>query len=99
MAPEVGKEFCVLVEPEELTDDLDGNDFRVAERGSWSACSEAPELSDTVINEAEDGHDEGAKIHKREDLRHVGCYWLNTERTRRSSVLLKSSKKLAHGVS
>jgi hypothetical protein len=65
VAAEVGKELRVFVYPQELTDNLDGEHFGVAERGSWSACPETPEFSDTVVDEAEDGNDEGAKIHER----------------------------------
>src|SRR5215212_446447 len=66
VAPEVRKEFGVFVEPEELTDDLDSQYFRVTERGSGSALSEAPEVLESVIYEAEDrDDDEGAKIHKK----------------------------------
>jgi hypothetical protein len=65
---EVGEELRVLVEPQELADDLDGEDLRVGKRGSGSACSEAPEARESVVDEAEDGHDEGAKIHESGDL-------------------------------
>src|SRR5215212_1022203 len=65
VAPEVGKEFRVFVESQKLADDLDGDDFGVAERGGGSAPSEAPEVGNAVVYEAEDGYDEGAKIHKR----------------------------------
>jgi hypothetical protein len=65
VAPEVRKEFCIFIESQELTDDLDGEHFRVAQRGSWSAPSETPEVLESVIYEAEDGYDEGAKIHKK----------------------------------
>src|SRR5829696_3321286 len=65
VALEVRKEFGVFVEPEELTDDLDSQYFRVAEGGSGSALSEAPEVFKLVIYEAEDRNDEGAKIHKK----------------------------------
>ena len=61
VAPEVRKEFGVFIEPEELTDDLDSQYFRVTERGSESALSEAPEVLESVIYEAEDrDDDEGA---------------------------------------
>ena len=65
VAPEVGKELRVFVYPQELADNLYGEDFGVAERGSGSAPSEAPEVLESVIYEAEYGYDEGAKIHKR----------------------------------
>jgi hypothetical protein len=68
VAPEVSEEFGVFVEPQELADDLDGEDFRVGERGSGSAGSEVSEVLESVVDEAEDGYDEGAKIHESEDL-------------------------------
>jgi hypothetical protein len=81
VAPEVRKELRVLVYPQELADDLDSEDFGVAERGSGSAPSEAPEVLESVIYEAEYGYDEGAKIHKRRPpLRLSGAIWINTER-------------------
>jgi hypothetical protein len=81
VAPEVRKEFCVFVESQKLTDDLDSEDFSVAERGSGSTLSEAPEVLKSVIYEAEDRYDEGAKIHKRRPpLRLFGAIWVNTER-------------------
>jgi hypothetical protein len=58
VAPEVGKELRILVYPQELTDDLDGDDLRVKECRGGAACSKAPEVSDAVINEAEDRDDE-----------------------------------------
>jgi hypothetical protein len=64
VVPKVRKEFRVFIESQELADDLDGEHFRVAERWSGSTCSETPEFSDTVVDETEDGHDEGAKIHE-----------------------------------
>jgi len=98
VAPEVRKELRVLVYPQELADDLDSEDFGVAERGSGSAPSEAPEVLESVIYEAEYGYDEGAKIHKKTSATSLWCYW-STPSVGRSSLLLKSSKKLAHGVS
>jgi hypothetical protein len=68
VATEVGEDLRVFIEPQELTDDLDGDNLRVKECGSGSACSEASELSDTIVYEAEDGDDEGAKIHESGDL-------------------------------
>jgi hypothetical protein len=91
VAPEVLEEFGVFVEPEELTDDLDGEHFRVAERGSGSACSEAPEVHESVVYEAEDGYDEGAKIQEKTSAT-SGAIEL-TPSVGRSSVLLKASKK------
>jgi hypothetical protein len=99
VAPEVGKELCIFVEPQELTDHLDGEHFRVGERWGGSTLSEAPELSDAVVDEAEDGDDEGVKIHKKKtSATSLWCYW-STPSVGRSSPSLKSSNKLAHGVS
>jgi hypothetical protein len=97
VAPEVRKELGVFVEPEELTDDLDSQYFRVTERGSGSAFSEAPEVLESVIYEAEDRDDEGAKIHRKTSAASGAIG--STPSVGVSSVLLKSSKKLAHGVS
>jgi hypothetical protein len=96
VAPEVRKELGVFVEPEELTDDLDSQYFRVTERGSGSAFSEAPEVLESVIYEAEDRDDEGAKIHRKTSAASGAIG--STPSVGVSSVLLKSSKKLAHGV-
>jgi hypothetical protein len=68
VAPEVLEEPFVFVYPQELADYLDGEDFRVEEHRSGSTCPEAPEVLEPVIDEAEDGYDEGAKIHESEDL-------------------------------
>jgi len=97
VAPEVLEEFRVFVEPQELTDDLDGEHFRVGERWGGSACSEAPEVHESVVYEAEDGYYEGAKIQEKTSAT-SGAIEL-TPSVGRSSVLLKSSKKPAHGVS
>jgi hypothetical protein len=68
VAPEVSEELRVFVEAQELADDLDGENLRVEERRGGSAGSEAAEARDPIVDEAEDGHDEGAKIHESEDL-------------------------------
>ena len=67
VAPEVRKEVCVFVESQELTEDLDGVSTSESQSAweFWSACSsEAPEILEAVVDEAEDGHDEGAKRSK-----------------------------------
>jgi hypothetical protein len=68
VTPEVGEELCIFVESQKLTDDLDGEDFGVAERGGGSACSEASEVGYAVVYKAKDGDDEGVKIHESRDL-------------------------------
>jgi hypothetical protein len=65
VAPKVRKELCILVYTQELADDLDGEHFRVTERGGGSAPSEMSEVLEPVVYEAEDGNDEGAKIHEK----------------------------------
>ena len=85
--------------PRKLADELYGKHLRVAQRGGGSTCSEAPEVLDVVVYEAEDSNDEGAKIHnRRPPLRLSGAIG-STPSVGRSSLSLKSSKKLAHGVS
>ena len=54
----------VGVEPEELSDDLDGEDLGVGELGGRPALADAASL-EPIVYEAEDGHDEGAKIQER----------------------------------
>ena len=64
VAPEVRKELCIFGESQKFADDLDGEHFRVAERWGGSAASDAL-LFEPVVDEAEEGHNEGAKIHER----------------------------------
>ena len=96
VAAEVQKECPIFIESQELTNYLDGEHFRVRKRRSRFARSETPEVSDAVVDEAEDGNDEGAKIHKRRPpLR-----WLvwSLPSVGRSSLSFKPSRKLAHEV-
>jgi hypothetical protein len=60
-------DVLVGVEAQELAYDLDGEDLRVGELGRRAALANATIL-ELVVDEAEDGHDEGAKIHESEDL-------------------------------
>ena len=64
MLPEVPKDRLVGVEPQKLTDDLDGKDLSVRELGSWAALTNTASL-EPVVDEAEGGNDEGAKNHER----------------------------------
>jgi hypothetical protein len=89
--------LCVFVYPQELTDDLDGEYLGVAERGSGPTCSQTPELSYAIVDEAEDRYDESAKIHKKTSAT-SGAIGL-TPSVGRSSVWLKSSRKHAYEVS
>ena len=52
------------VDAEKLSDDLEGEDLGVGKLRSGTAPSDATPL-ELVIDEAEDGDDEGAKIHQR----------------------------------
>ena len=96
MTPEVTKDRLVGAQTQELTDDLDGEDFCVGKFGQGSTCSKGPVL-DSVVYEAEDGDDEGAKIHGKRppSLRLV---WAPSS-VGRSPSLFNRSQKLAHGVS
>jgi hypothetical protein len=49
VAPEVGKELCIFVDPQKLAYDLDGEHLGVAERWSGSATSETSEILDAVV--------------------------------------------------
>ncbi len=53
----------VSIELQELADDLEGKDLCIRELGCGSAATDASPV-ETVVDEAEDGHDEGAKIIK-----------------------------------
>jgi hypothetical protein len=98
VTPEVGKELRLFIESQKLADDLDGDDFRVAERWGGSACSEAPEVSDVVVDEAEDGDDEGVKIHESGDLLLAWAEVWAPPSVGRSRSLFNRPEKLAHGV-
>jgi hypothetical protein len=86
----------VGVEPEELPDDLDGEDLGVGELGGRAAPTDATSF-EPVVHEAEDGPDEGAKIHKRRPPLRRSVWSLPS--VRRSSLRFKPLRKLAYGVS
>jgi hypothetical protein len=96
MTPEVTKDPLIGVEPQKLAYDLYGEDFCVGEFGQRTTSSKSS-LFNAVVYEAEDGYDEGVKIHrKRPPLR-----WLvwSPPSVGRSPLLFNRSEKLAHGVS
>jgi hypothetical protein len=72
MFSEVAKDSLIGVHAEEPTDDLDGGNLSV--RKSWKGTTRsASSVFDRVVHQAEDGNDEGAKIHrKRPPLASVG---------------------------
>jgi hypothetical protein len=86
----------VGVHPEEFAHDLDGEHLCVGELGGGAALTDAASL-ESVVYEAEDRDDEGAKIHERRaPLRRL--VW-SLPSVRRSPLRFKPSRKLAHGVS
>ena len=95
---EVAVECLVGVYPQELADHFDGEDLGVGELGGRAALAVASLAAlEPIVYEAEDGHDEGAKIHERRPpLRRL--VW-SLPSVGRSSLRFKPSKKLAHGVS
>lgn len=92
VVPEVGNEFRIFVYPQELAADLDGEHFGVAQRWGGSASSEAPEVLESAIYEAEDGDDEGAKIHESGDLL-VASVGLGATDRREVSFFIQPFKK------
>jgi hypothetical protein len=56
--------ILIGVDAEELSDDLEGEDLSVGKLRSGTALADAAPL-ESVIDEAEDSDDEGAKIHQR----------------------------------
>jgi len=95
MPAEEEVDVLVGVHPEELSDELNSEHLSIRELGGGSAASEAAPF-EPVVHEAEDGHDEGAKIQEKTSVL-FGAIRL-TPSVGRSSLSLKSSKKLAHGV-
>lgn len=63
MLPEVANGL-VGIYAEELSDDLDGEDFGVGKLGQETTRAEGS-FFDSVIDEAEDADDEGAKIRRK----------------------------------
>ena len=96
VAPEVGNELCIFVESQKHANYLDGEHFRVKERGSRSACSEASEILGSVVDEAEDGIVKVLRSVRRPPLRR--SVW-SLPSVGRSSLWFKPSRKRAHGVS
>jgi len=101
VTPKVGEEVLLRVDAEELADDLaddlDGDDLRVGELRLGTALAQLGFSFEPVVDEAENGDDEDAKIHERRppSLRLV---WALPS-VRRSRSLFNHSEKLAHGVS
>jgi hypothetical protein len=96
VATEAEMDALVSVEAEELSYDLDRENLRVGELGGGPALADTAIL-EPVVHQAEDGYDEGAKIHER---RPPFCpRWFGVPmRVRRSLLWLKPLEKLAHGV-
>src|SRR5215203_6381274 len=85
----------VGVYPQKLSDDLDGEDLGVRKLWGGAALTDTPSF-ELIVYQAEDGDDEGAKIHEgRPPLRRL--VW-SLPSVGRSSLSFKPSRKLAHGV-
>ena len=86
----------VGVYPEELSDDLYGEDLGVGELGGRSTLANAASF-EPVVDEAEDSNDEGAKIHERKPPLRRSVWSLPS--VGRSPFRFKPSTKRARGVS
>src|SRR5918995_3099181 len=97
VTPEVGVDTFVCVYAQKLCDYLHCDDFRVGELGGRAARAVASMASfEMVVYEAEDRDDEGVNIHERRPpLRRLVWTLLSVGR---SSLWIKPSWKLAHGV-
>jgi hypothetical protein len=94
---EVAIECLVGVEPQELPYDLYGEDLRVGKLWGGAALAYTPSF-ELIVYQTEDGHDEGAKIHKQKTS--FCSRWIGAPpRVGRSSAWLKFSEKPAHRVS
>ena len=60
MLPEVAKDCLVSVYPQELPDDLDGEDLRVGKLRGRATLTDTPSF-ELIVHQTEDGDDEGAK--------------------------------------
>src|SRR5829696_3642987 len=96
VAPEVVVDALFGVYCEELPHNLHGYDLRVRYLGGRTALPYGPPILEEVIHHVENGHDEGAKIHKkRPPLRR--SVWAPSS-VPEVSVVLNLSEKLAHRV-
>jgi hypothetical protein len=94
---EVAVERLVGVETKELSDDLNGEDLGVGELAGGAALTQGFPVFEPVVHQAEDGYDEGVKIHQRRPPLHRLVWSLPS--VGRSSRSFKLSRKPAHGVS
>jgi hypothetical protein len=69
----------VGVEPQELPDDLDGEDLGVGELRGGPALTEPAPCFELIIHQTEDSYDEGAMFHESEDLLLFSMDWSTTE--------------------
>ena len=81
----------VGVYAKELAYDLYGEDLRIRKLRSGTALADATPF-EPVVDKAEDGHDEGAKIHKKKTSVMLGAIGL-TPSVRRSSPWLNSAEE------
>jgi len=80
VTPEVGEEDLLGVDAEELADDLDAQDLGVGELRLRAALAQLGFSFEPVVDEAENGDDEGAKIHESGDLLRASAGLDATER-------------------
>src|SRR4051794_24318802 len=80
---EVGVEVLVGVDAQIFADDLDGQDLRVGELGGRVALAQLSSFK-PIVDEAENGYDEGVKIHEK---RRPPLRWLARSTTKRSGGL------------
>ena len=94
---EVAVECFVGVEPQKLSDNLDGENLGVGKHRGGATLTDTPSF-ELIVHQTEDSDDEGAKIQERKTS--FCSRWIGApSRVGRSSTLLKFSTKLAHGVS
>src|SRR5215218_5387206 len=98
VSAEVAVDTFVGVDAEELPYYFYGEDLCIGELRSRTAPADATLLLEPVVDEAEDGYDEGAKIHKKTSVT-LGAIGLTPSVGRSSPWLNTSREKLAHGVS
>jgi hypothetical protein len=77
MTLEVVVEALLGVDAQKLADDLDGQHLRIGKLGLGATLAQLLPL-EPIVGEAENGYDEGAKIHKGDPL-YVWAAWNTTE--------------------
>ncbi len=97
VASEVPEEFCGFEYSQRLADDLYGETFRVAQHWGRSPSSDAPEIVEWVVREAEDEATMMVLRSIRKPPPRLWCFWAGTKRKESFSATLVL-KKRAHRV-